>query len=272
MSSSTNVASASGNSNNSGANESSKIFSSDSMSVTDKNTTGFELAHDKLRTILVHPIGMLMTSILNNTTPPLMPEGYWSELLPNDSTIKDWLKDDTISTDFDYILAAAVLTWNGTSEQELTGKIHSYIDALSTHQQLKGFSDLNTENVNSVIFEKEKNAAGTDQHGGRVDFFVSKENSGIYSTASLPSSVSLKEPLKTPPKIPSTKSPKVPANKKTVVAIVEVGIHHHKWWSKTDQILEYVNSIRTRPTSPFIFDQPILLRSEERRVGKECRP
>ena len=312
MSSSTNEASASGNSDNSGANESSKIFSDDSMSVTDKNTTGFELAHDKLRSILVHPIGMLMTSILNNTTPPLMSEGYWSELLQNSTLDKEELlqQEDTPLTDLDYIFAAAMLKWDGAKEPPLTTKIHSYIDALSTAGRLKGFSD--PDNANSVIFQQEKYAAGKERKGGRVDFIISKkisdidgaasmpaemeEISGIDSTTSMPAEMKKVSGIEGAASMPAEmkeisgidSSASRPAKmrsgidrdastldemkessgidstactpaKRSVVAIFEVGVHHDKWWKKQNQILKYVNSIRTLPTSPFKFDQPILL-------------
>ena len=49
---------------------------------------------------------------------------------------------------------------------------------------------------------------------------------------------------------------------RSFVAIVEVGTEHENWWKKNEQILEYVDYIRTygiSSTGTIIIDQPILL-------------
>ena len=319
----------------------STMFKSDQISATCRNTTGFNTTYAKLRSILMHPIGMLLTSILNNIPLRLIPGDFWTELLQNSTLNKDELlqeetdellqeekgealQEDTPLPDLDYIFAAAMMKWDGAKEQQLTKNIHSYIDALSNAGRLKGFSDPN--NANSVIFQQEKYAAGgKERKGGRVDFIISKkisdidgaasmpaemeeiigidsttsmpaemkkisdidgaasmpaemkeisgidssasrpaemkEISGIDSTASMPAKMrsgidSTPDKMKESGGIDSTAS--TPA-KRSVVAIFEVGIHHDIWWKKKNQILKYVNSVRTLITSPFIIDQPILL-------------
>ena len=172
---------------------SSAMFSSDQISATCKNKTGFNTTYEKIRSILMHPIGMLLTSILNNMARLWMPDEFWSELLDNSTLNKDELmlvqddQDDTDLSDLDCVFAAAMLQWDGAKEKQLTDDIHSYIDALSSKGRIKGFGDQN--NVNSVKFEQEKYAAGEAQACGRVDFIVVKEISGIDSTAKMPAEI-----------------------------------------------------------------------------------
>ena len=202
MSSSTNERSSSGKSSS----------SSDTISRMSNNyTAGFEVTYEKLRSILMHPIGMLLTSFLNNMPPPSMPNEFWLELLNNttDNSSRS-LMYNSLPTDLDYryVLAAAVRKWEGTREKQLRDTISSYLDALSSEGRLEGYGD---KKENSVIFSNEENASNV-QEDGRVNFIVSKESRNLHSPA-----------------------------KKSLVAMIEVGTKHDDWWGKKNQILDCVN-------------------------------
>jgi hypothetical protein len=254
MSSSSNIASASGKSRSNIASESGVSSnsrakrSSDTISKVSNNETGYEVTYSKLRSILIHPIGILLTSFLNGLPPPLMPKNFFKNLLDHhDIDYRESEKQhDSEKNDYSYVLAAAVRRWEGKKEKQLTDTIYSYLDALSSNGRLQGYGC--TTNVNSVRFDKEKDANNAPQDG-RLDFMITKESSNNITTGNAASAAA--------------------TAKRSVVAVVEVGKDHDNWWSKTDQILRYVKSIRSsvrstgntteENTNRFIFDQPILL-------------
>ena len=209
---------------------------SDSISTSSNNSTGFKNTNDCLRSIFIHPMGVLLTTLLNETPPPLMPDDFWVELH------KEMNKDELLTyksyqTDLDYVLAAAVLQWDGNNETQLTNKIHSYMNAICNHKRVDGYvGDKRSVNQteNALIFEREKYTSKDQNGAGRVDFIITKQSSDVNNNNS---------------------------TKKSIVAIVEVGTDSNNWWRKQHQILKYVTAIRaaTAENSDFIFDQPILL-------------
>lgn len=213
-------------SSNSNSNRAETISSS---SVTQH---GFSIINEKLRSILMHPIGMLLAALLNDAPRPnIQSEEFWSLVnTDQNGTFLTYIAD---RADRNYVFAAAILKWDGRKETELTTTIHSYIESLSARGRIDGYGD---ETGNSLLFEREVNTATgrVPKGSGFMDFVVSEHNNNTTTNAT----------------------------KRSIVGIVEVGIEHAKWWRKTDQILKYVESIRSSAeadNSRFSFDQPILL-------------
>ena len=180
----------------------------------------------------MHPIGMLLAALLNDAPRPnIQSEEFWSLVnTDQNGTFLTYIAD---RADRNYVFAAAILKWDGRKETELTTTIHSYIESLSARGRIDGYGD---GNGNSLLFEREVNTATgrVPKGSGFMDFVVSENNNDATTNAT----------------------------KRSIVGIVEVGIEHDKWWRKTDQILKYVQSIRSSAeadNSRFSFDQPILL-------------
>ncbi len=174
------------------------------------NRVGFHNTNVKLRSILMHPMGLLLTTLLNDVAPlpKRVGQNFWS-VVNGDENDATFLTYQYGSKDRDCILAAAILKWCGTNETELTATIKLYMRALSNKGRMEGYGD-NAEN--SLTFDGEKYVTN-EATSGRMDFVISEKND------------------------PKQKKP-------SIVAIVEVGVHHDKWWEKTDQVLQYVELIR----------------------------
>ena len=219
---------------------------SESASIIDtvRIRNGFATFHAKLRSILMHPMGMLLTTLLNDVAPPNIPsEEFWrvANGVMNDP---NFLTYTAGTCDRDDVLAAAILKWDGKPETGLTTIIKRYVEALSNTGRIDGYGG---KSGSSLQFQAEKgtirktntsnDVVPSDAQYGLMDFVISEvENDSGTS----------KDLKRKPP----------------IVAIFEIGINHDAWWVKTDQILEYVNSIRsTKKTEDckFSFDQPILL-------------
>ena len=219
---------------------------SESASIIDtvRIRNGFATFHAKLRSILMHPMGMLLTTLLNDVAPPNIPsEEFWrvANGVMNDP---NFLTYTAGTCDRDDVLAAAILKWDGKPETGLTTIIKRYVEALSNTGRIDGYGG---KSGSSLLFQAEKgtirktntsnDVVPSDAQYGLMDFVISEvENDSGTS----------KDLKRKPP----------------IVAIFEIGINHDAWWVKTDQILEYVNSIRsTKKTEDckFSFDQPILL-------------
>ena len=204
----------------------------------------------KLRSILMHPMGMLLTALLNDGPRPNIPsEDFWSVANINNNNDADFPTYDAAGTlDQDFILAAAITKWNGHDENSLTETIASYVRALSEDGKIDGYG--NDGRGNSLQLEEQKNtkSRSNDQKKvasheevvdenrvGRMDFVISE--------------------------VEQTDTNHQGNSKAPVVAIYEVGIHHNLWWAKTEQILRYVQSIRNsgKDSDKFRVEQPILL-------------
>ena len=199
--------------------------SSRSISHRSNASDGFHNTKAKLRSILMHPMGIFLTDLLNDAERPNYPDPKFMSVV--NSAVNDLPYQYDVGSDRDCILAAAILEWSGKKETDLTETIYSYLHALSKNRRIKGYSD---NDIQKLTFEGEQTIVNGNTTGsGRMDFVISETN--------------------------------VPNDKPSIVAIIEVGIHHDLWWEKTDQILRYVKSIRTTQAekSRFNFDQPILL-------------
>jgi hypothetical protein len=204
----------------------------------------------KLRSILMHPMGMLLTALLNDGPRPNIPsEDFWSVANINNNNDADFPTYDAAGTlDQDFILAAAITKWNGHDENSLTETIASYVRALSEDGKIDGYG--NDGRGNSLQLEEQKNtkSRSNDQKKvasheevvdenrvGRMDFVISE--------------------------VEQTDTNHQGNSKALVVAIYEVGIHHNLWWAKTEQILRDVQSIRNsgKDSDKFRVEQPILL-------------
>ncbi len=211
-----------------------------SISTSVTQTNGFNAVDEKLRSILMHPMGMLLTALLNDVAPPnIDSDDFWS-VAKTSNTNADFPTYDAADTlDQNFVLADAITKWNGQKEKDLTDTIYSYVDALSASDRIDGYGG---QGENSLQFEeqketksKSKGAASDEEVGdenrlGTMDFVISEADHKDKSKAQ-------------------------------VVAIYEVGIYHTSWWAKTEQILRYVQSIRNSEDDgcKYRVDQPILL-------------
>lgn len=186
------------------------------------NKMGFHAFLSKFCSILIHPIGMMLTTLLNNVPPPVMPVEFWCGFDKEKLLLKD---DDNIS-DRDQIFAAAVMRWNGKKAISLLSTIHSYIDALCSEGKLEGYGSVDMELL--VAQKVHFNTSDTT----RSFLVISKASRDHMNDL-----------------------------KHSVVAIIDFSMNHDKWWSRHHYLLLYVSSLRATNDDKckFIFDQPILL-------------
>ena len=208
-------------------NDSKRKYNSSSSSDTDNgkyllvdNIEGYYTIASKLRSILVHPIGMMLTTLLNKVPPPKMPNEFWCGFDKENLH----LKHGDVLVDRDHVLAAAVLKWEGKKVSQLSSTIHLYIDALSSEGKLEGYGsgDGDVLVVDEVYFESQD------------------EKKCIFLVVSKAANDSNND------------------MKRSIVAIFYVSINPDKWWSKNDHLLQYVKSIRDE-NCKYIIDEPILL-------------
>lgn len=183
---------------------------------------GFHAFISKFCSILIHPIGMMLTTLLNNVPPPVMPVEFWCGFDKKKLLLKG---DDNIS-DRDQIFAAAVMRWNGKKAITLMSTIHSYIDALCSERKLEGYGSVDRDSL--VAHKVHFNTDDTT----RSFLVISKTSRDHINNLKL-----------------------------SVVAIIDFSLNHEKWWSRNYHLLEYVSSLRATNDDKckFIFDQPILL-------------
>ena len=206
--------------------------SSTSHSDSYTNDNGFNIINDSLRSILIHPIGLLLTSLLNEVSLSKTLYKCWDgfraveELLTYNST--------TICTVRDGILFSAITQWDNESEFDLTKRkskvnLTSIIFTKIQNQIAKGKLDgYGTHQETSLTMEREEEI-GVGDHTGKVDFIVSKRQGDPQQS------------------------------KKQAVMILEFGTYHNVWWKMFGQIFEYVKILRATKDSKYIIDQPVLM-------------
>ena len=229
MSSSTNNADSTGSSNKYSSDGRKKHKSSDASSSPPSaatNITGFHTAMVYLRSILIHPIGLTLASLLNEAPLPKFLYDHWVSL----SDVKELLSEynSKCCTYRDDIFSSTMSKWKSKREVDLTKSIFTNIKNRITDDTLDGYTK---SNAALLTIENESPVGG----GKRiiVDLIISKKCSNEIQTESKP--------------------------KQSVVMIVEFGVHHTKWWQKLGQILAYVEILRTENESKYIVDQPMLL-------------
>ena len=211
---------------------SSRLLSTSAASTIANIDYGFKRTNKHLRSILSHPISLILTSVLNDEKKALSPE------FAND-TIKNELLRFKGCPYLATILESAVELWKGRSETKLTKKIYSAMGKLIAEGKIEGFRTIENKNKKSNAKEKSTEdllfTAETAIPGrGKPDFIISKETNSNGKT------------------------------QKSIVMMIEFGIGHEFWWKKQDQILLYVEALlqnrnKTSSNKPYTFDEPILL-------------
>ena len=189
---------------------------------------GFDVANWNLRSPLIHPMGVLMASLLNDAA------SCSSEFqLPKEFTgCVDIYPEELIYQPFevrDSIFASAVSNWNTDLERNLTENIMEEIQSRMDNDKLIGYESIDEI---SLMVEAEKHIISTSSNvRGKLDFVMTKKN--------------------------------VNETKRSVVMIVEFNIGHGIWWQKMDQMLKYVKKLceATEDDNDIAFNQnqPILL-------------
>ena len=211
---------------------SSRLLSTSAASTIANIDYGFKRTNKHLRSILSHPISLILTSVLNDEKKALSPE------FAND-TIKNELLRFKGCPYLATILESAVELWKGRSETKLTKKIYSAMGKLIAEGKIEGFRTIEKKNKKSNAKEKSTEdllfTAETAIPGrGKPDFIISKETNSNGKT------------------------------QKSIVMMIEFGVGHEFWWKKQDQILLYVEALlqnrnKTSSNKPYTFDEPILL-------------
>jgi hypothetical protein len=197
------------------------------MSPSANNVNGFDTTSLCLRSILMHPIGLLLASLLNEKPlPEIFYTTLWNDLRED---VKEWLSTYNNSCSSsnnvrDTILTSAMSEWNTKNENDLTNKIEEKINIEIEKKTLDGYGTV--EDDASLMIQKEK---VVNDGAGRVDFIVSK------------------------------KSRDENQSKRSVVMVVEFGMRHGNWWEKLSQILSYFKLLRQTQEKNYIVDQPVLL-------------
>ena len=197
-------------------------------------TAGFDVANCNLRSLLMHPLGVVMASLLNDAV-----SSYSKLKLPREFKRNLNIKPEELSAYLSYttstppavrdsILNSAMSKWNTDLERNLTQNIMAEIQSKMDDNSLMGYESIDG---NSLIVEAEKKIFPTTGSNGQMDFVVSKKNGSNDN-----------------------------ATKRSVVMIVEFGIGHEIWWQKMSQILNYVNILcAPADDNDITFNQPILL-------------
>ena len=185
---------------------------------------GYKRTNAKLRSILFHPIGLTLVSILNDLTLPILPPG-----LENDAIKKELRK---YIEDYQTIFASAAGSWDGQTESDLATKIYAMIVAQINEFKIAGFRvNANEKRSKDMLIVKTENPMAEEQDIRKPDFIISKE-------------------------ISSNQGKK----QNSIVMMIDFGIGHEFWWKKQDQILQYVETLlMKRSSEPYTFDEPILL-------------
>ena len=207
-----------------GEDSSTQQASSTAPSSSANNVIGFNSTNKHLRSILIHPIGLILASILNKGTLSEKLFTLWSDLR---GVNEEWRMYQSCRIR-DAILASAMSEWNQKGEVDLTKKI---MDNIEKQTQLDGFG------ATSLEIEAEKQISGIGGTGkvtGKFDFLISKKCNDSGANESNEA-------------------------KKSVVMIVEFGMDHGKWWQKLSQALTYVDLLRAGDDVNYIIDQPMLL-------------
>ena len=129
-----------------------------SPSVNASSAPGFRQTNQAMRSLLMHPVGIGLASLLNekeisSTSPPIGIE----LLVYNQCTQRGG------------VFKAAVAEWNGETENDLTKKIMKHIKKT----KLKGFKTKAKRRNDNVLLIEAENGINVGQ--GRLDFVISNE-------------------------------------------------------------------------------------------------
>ena len=138
--------------------------SSSSPSSSANNEIGFDSTLRSHRSILIHPIGLLLVSILNEIP-------FHEKLYDLWNTLKEVKKHLIYQscTFRDSILSSAMSEWNRDGEVKLTQKIKEKIDNLIEKKALDGYGP------DALTIESENGIDGSENGKGKVDFLISEK-------------------------------------------------------------------------------------------------
>jgi hypothetical protein len=222
--SSTNDKNSSNQSNSGGTKKrksSTSASSTDTSASNTGNSVGFNATNAQLRSILIHPIGLMLASILNEVSLSTVFLDHWTDCCTGLNKWKELLICKSCSVR-DEIFSSAMKDWTSKREVDLTSIIHARIEHQIKNNTLNGYGTSEA----SLTLEKEKSVGGGK---GKIDFIISKRHGDDHQS------------------------------KKSVVMIMEFGLNHNIWWQKFGQILKYVELMLTEAESNYIIDQPVLL-------------
>ena len=133
-----------------------------SPSVNASSAPGFRQTNQAMRSLLMHPVGIGLASLLNE-----------KEISSTTLLIDKELLVYNESTERDGVFKAAMAEWNGEAEKDLTKKILKRIK----NTKIEGFktsetNESNSENDNVLLIEAEN---GINVGQGRLDFVISNE-------------------------------------------------------------------------------------------------
>ena len=191
---------------------------------------GFDVANWNLRSLLIHPMGIPMASLLNDAIPSrTLLEDFTSNLDMNLEELSKMLAYRGVEVR-DSILNSAVSKRGKDDEVKLTQKIMEEIQSKMDNNSLDGYE---RSNENSLMVESEKNIkSNKNSCQANMDFVVSKKNGDNDN-----------------------------ATKRSVVMIIKFGMGHEIWWQKMRQILIYVETLceGSENDNDITFNQPMLL-------------
>ena len=242
-----NNSSANGSSSSNRTGKSSSNTTSSAPPCSGDTTNGFALTNGNLRSFLTHPIGILMTALLNDTALSLLDlDESWNDFISNLNLqlekLLTYRNREAPLEIRDNIFSTAVSNWNTNKEKELTAKIMEELKSSIENNTLNGYED---NDPNSLTIESEKRI---NDGKGIPDFLVAKKKA---------------------------ESSTDDATKRSVVMIVEFGISHNIWWAKMNQMLLYVEMLCEDRDDDLIFDQPILITIitvNKREMQSQCSP
>lgn len=217
--------------------KSSDACSSTSSCSSAQNEIGFYHTSVCLRSILMHPIGLLLASHLNEV--PLS-DILYTELLWTDLSgvvvvdKKKRLNYETSRHVHDTILSSTMVEWNTTSKNDLTAAIKKKIDIEIEKKTLHGYGTVEDEAL--LTIEKEIEVGDDQEEEGHVivDFVISKQ---CIDDENHPS-------------------------KRSVVMTIQFGRCHNKWWQLMNQNLSFVKFLtqnNNKGNDDYRMDQPLLL-------------
>ena len=164
---------------------------SSSSSSLANNEAGFASTDYHIRSILIHPIGLLLVSLLNEI--PLCDKLYdvWTTL----NEVKERLIFQSC-TNRDEILSTAMSEWNEDREVKLAQKIKEKIDGAIEEETLDGYGTyaLTVESENLIVDPENCGSKG------KFDFLISEKCSDKNQS------------------------------KRSVVMIIKFGMDNKEWW------------------------------------------
>ena len=186
---------------------------------------------ERLRSVLSHPLGLPLVSMLNGQDPGSLPFLALQSMPQNENA-----KTTNPSTKFDTIFSSAVREWVLPNEGSTPRTETQLTKLLSKKIQTQSNFDSDSEVlIGAATVDKE-------QCKGRIDILLTPRRDGVDSTDGVNSTDG----------VDSTKS-------STPLALFEVGRNDSDWWKEIDQNIKYVDRLgRQQGDKRLRFEKPLL--------------